>query len=580
MNHESLRHANGRTRGAIFGNLLLGLAVCAGASAQDTEELPPDVAARVDAVFKLWNRDNTAGCAVSVARAGETVYARGFGMAHLEQPAPIAPETIFEAGSVSKQFTASALVLLALDGKLSLEDPVQEYLPELPDFGAPITIRHLLTHTSGLRTFRPLVALRGRPDGFAVHTNAEVLALMARQRDLNFPPGEEYLYSNAPYILSVVLAERVSGQSFNDFTTERIFKPLGMTSTLWRDDFTQIVKGRATAYGSGRSGGLHTNMANTEVFGNGGMLTTVGDLQRWNQELDEPKVLGQRFVDMLEAPGRFNDGSLSDYALGLGIGEYRGEREIAHSGGTAGYRAWLARYPDRDRLSLALLCNHGDINPVAVGHRVIDVFLGPADEAADAESPTPRVEVPLEDLERWADPYLHTHTDSIVRITVRGEALHFGSVRATPLGEDRFAVGLSGVLVAFATDEDGTRTATLADDPKRRYRAMPAVTPTPEELAEYVGSYTSDELDVTYSVEFQDGKLLFRRPLDKPRTLEPLFQDAFELSDPLLERFPVRALFATTVAWPARFERDAAGRVTTLYISDSSRVRRLRFDRR
>ena len=580
MNHESLRHANGRTRGAIFGNLLLGLAVCAGASAQDTEELPPDVAARVDAVFKLWNRDNTAGCAVSVARAGETVYARGFGMAHLEQPAPITPETIFEAGSVSKQFTASALVLLALDGKLSLDDPVHEYLPELPNFGAPITIRHLLTHTSGLRTFRPLVALRGRPDGFAVHTNAEVLALMARQRDLNFPPGEEYLYSNAPYILSVVLAERVSGQSFNDFTTERIFKPLGMTSTLWRDDFTQIVKGRATAYGSGRSGGLHTNMANTEVFGNGGMLTTVGDLQRWNQELDEPKVLGQRFVDMLEAPGRFNDGSLSDYALGLGIGEYRGEREIAHSGGTAGYRAWLARYPDRDRLSLALLCNHGDINPVAVGHRVIDVFLGPADEAADAESPTPRVEVPLEDLERWADPYLHTHTDSIVRITVRNGALHFGAVRATPLGEDRFTVGLSGLVVAFATDEDGTRTATLADDPKRRYRAMPAVTPTPEELAEYVGPYTSDELDVTYSVEFQDGKLLFRRPLDKPRTLEPLFQDAFELSDLLLERFPVRALFATTVAWPARFERDAAGRVTTLYISDSSRVRRLRFDRR
>ena len=356
---------------------------------------------------------------------------------------------------------------------------MQGYLPELPDFGAAITIRHLLTHTSGLRTFRPLVALRGRPDGFAVHTNAEVLALMARQRDLNFPPGEEYLYSNAPYILSVVLAERVSGQSFNDFTTERIFKPLGMTSTLWRDDFTRIVKGRATAYGSGRSGGLHTNMANTEVFGNGGMLTTVGDLQRWNQELDEPKVLGQRFVDMLQTPGRLGDGSLNDYALGLGIGEYRGEREIAHSGGTAGYRAWLARYPDRDRLSLALLCNHGDINPVAVGHRVIDVFLGPADEAADAESPTPRVEVPLEDLERWADPYLHVRTDSIVRITVRGGALHFGAVRATPLGEDRFAVGLSGLVVAFATEEDGTRTATLADDPKRRYRAMPAATPTP-----------------------------------------------------------------------------------------------------
>jgi len=378
----------------------------------------------------------------------------------------------------------------------------------------------------------------------------------------------------------VVLAERVSGQSFNEFTTERIFGPLGMTNTLWRDDFTQIVKGRATAYGSGRSGGLHTNMANTEVFGNGGLLTTVGDLQRWNQELDEPKVLGQELVDMLETPGRFNDGTESDYALGLAIGEYRGEREIAHSGGTAGYRAWLARYPDRDRLSLALLCNHGDISPVAVGHRVIDVFLGPAEETADAESPKPSVDVALEDLERWADPYLHTRTDSIVRITVRDGALSFGAVRTRPLGEDRFAVGLSGLVVAFETEEDGVRALTVADDPARRYRAMPAATPTPEELAEYVGSYTSDELDVTYSVEFQDGKLVFRRPLEKPRALEPLFQDAFELSDPLLERFPAPALFSTVVAWPARFERDSSGRVTALYISDSSRVRRLRFDRR
>ncbi len=580
MRHDPLRHPNTRRRRTFPGYLLLGLTVCAGASAQDVEESPPTVAEQVDAVFKAWDRDDTAGCAVSITRAGETAYARGFGMAHLEQPAPITPETIFEAGSVSKQFTAATIVLLALDGELSLDDPVRDYLPELPDFGAQITIRHLLTHTSGLRTFRPLVALRGRPDGLAVHTNAEILALMARQRDLNFPPGEEYLYSNAPYILSVVLAERVSGQSFNEFTTERIFGPLGMASTLWRDDFTQIVKGRATAYGSGRSGGLHTNMANTDVFGNGGLLTTVGDLQRWNQELDEPKVLGQRFVDMLETPGRFNDGTENDYALGLQIGEYRGEREISHSGGTAGYRAWLARYPDRDRLSLALLCNHGDINPVAVGRRAIDVFLGPEDEAADAESPQPSVEVPLEDLEHWADPYLHTHTDSMVRISVRNGGLYFGAVRARPLGEDRFAVGLSGLVVAFDTEADGTRAATLADDPKRRYRAMPAVTPTPEELAEYVGSYTSDELDVTYSVEFRDGELLFRRPLHEPRTLEPLFRDAFALSDPLLERFPARALFATFVAWPARFERDVSGRVTALYISDSSRVRRLRFDRR
>ena len=221
-----------------IGHALLGLMLVANAPAQDAG-LAPETAAQVDAVFKLWDRETTAGCAVSVTRAGETVYARGFGMAHLEQPAPITPETVFEAGSVSKQFTAAAIVLLALDGKLSLDDPVREHLPELPDFGAPITIRHLLTHTSGLRTFRPLVALRGRPDGFAVHTNGEVLALMARQRDLNFPPGEEYHYSNAlfqdAFELSDPLLER--------FPARALFA----TTVAWPARFERDSSGRVKA---------------------------------------------------------------------------------------------------------------------------------------------------------------------------------------------------------------------------------------------------------------------------------------------------------------------------------------------
>ncbi len=309
---------------------------------------------KIDAVFARWTAE-TPGCAVGISKDGKPIVQKAYGMADLEHDAPNRADTIFEAGSVSKQFTAAAVLLLAQDGKLSLDDPVRKYVPELPDYGAPLTIRHMLQHTSGLRDWGEVAAIAGWPRTSRVNTHDHVLDILSRQKALNFPSGTQYSYSNSGYNLAAIIVSRVSGKSFADFSRERIFTPLAMTRTSWRDDHTRIVKGRAIAYAAS-GGSFRIDMPFENVHGNGGLLTTVGDLLKWNENFVTPKVGDGEFLEIQQEPGRFNDGKAHTYAMGLVVNEHRGVAQVAHSGSTAGYRAHLTRFP-AERLSVAVLCN-------------------------------------------------------------------------------------------------------------------------------------------------------------------------------------------------------------------------------
>lgn len=249
------------------------------------QQVPQAVAARVDAAFQRWSSAAAPGCAVGVSKDGQLSFARAYGMADLEHDVRNTPQTIFEAGSVSKQFTAAAVVMLALDGKLSLDDDVRKYLPEVPEYGRTIRIRHLLNHTSGLRDWGSVAGISGWGRGVRVHNHAHVLDIVSRQRALNFDPGHEYSYSNTGFNLLAVIVERVSGMSFADFSRQRIFEPVGMKHTQWRDDYTRIVKGRAQAY-SQRGNSFAVDMPFENVHGNGGLLTTVEDLLIWTENLE------------------------------------------------------------------------------------------------------------------------------------------------------------------------------------------------------------------------------------------------------------------------------------------------------
>jgi CubicO group peptidase (beta-lactamase class C family) len=352
------------------------------------EAAPPeaeraDLASRIDPIFATWDRPDSPGCALGVFRAGEVVYARGYGCANLEHGIPIAPSTVFDLGSTSKQFTAASVVLLALDGKLSLEDDVRKWIPEIPDYGRPIRIRHLLHHTSGLRDYLTLFALAGIPSEDWTDAS-DALAILSRQKALNFDPGEERLYSNSGYFLLSVIVERISGKSLVELAKERIFDPLGMSRTHFHDDHRLVVPGRATAYGAREGGGFGIEMSDFEQTGDGAVMSTVEDLARWDANFYTGKVGGKALVEMLRTPGRLNDGKPLDYALGLGLGRSGALAFEAHGGSWAGYRAQMLRIPER-RLTVVVLANLAEIDPSDLAWKVAAVML-PGELKRDPES--------------------------------------------------------------------------------------------------------------------------------------------------------------------------------------------------
>ncbi len=364
---------------AMVAALLLSTTVVAGAQAVHADS-PPSWR-EVDAVFDAWNRWDSPGAALAVARDGKVIYTRGYGSAHLEYPIPITPATIFHVASVSKQFTCFAVILLAEEGKLSLDDDIRKHLQEMPDFGTAITIRQLMHHTSGLRDQWQLLAIAGwRMDD--VITRDHIMKLVRKQRDLNFTPGSEHLYSNTGYTLLAEIVARVSGKSFAEFTEERIFKPLGMSSTHFHDDHEHIVPGRAYSYSKGEKGYRNSVLSFANV-GATSLFSTAEDLSRWLANLDDGRVGGEAVIRQMHQRGKLSSGKELSYASGLTYSESRGLEYVGHDGSDAGYRSSALRVP-KHRLSVVVLSNVGTFNPNTAAKRVAEIVL--ADQLCAKES--------------------------------------------------------------------------------------------------------------------------------------------------------------------------------------------------
>lgn len=474
------------------------------------------------------------GCAVGVKIAAAAPLIRTFGLADLEHPTPITADSVFETGSLAKQFTAAAMLLLVQDGKLALDDDIRRYLPEMPDYGTPITIRHLLTHTSGLREQWSLLALSGNPPGSQVHTQGTILDLASHQKGLNFTPGAEFLYTNTNYALAAMIIERVAGTSLQRFTDRRLFQPLGMVHSRWREDFRTIVPGRAMAYAATADGFL-ANMPFTNVYGNGGLLTTIGDLLRWNAFLDDPSALrgGAALVAALRTPGKLRSGLELEYGLGLEVTRAHGLRLISHSGSTAGYKTWLGRYPDKG-VSVAVLCNNGGIDPVAIGENIAAEALESIGYTEVAGPTSPSAAAPQKmvrsDLSRYEGLFRNPVTGELVEAKVIDGRLTLRQ-GATKL--------LIPVESGHFTREDGDRVqfATVIGRPvevslthgatRRRFVAVAPAKTNGEALAAYVGTYYSAELDTRISVVRQGETLVLRQPFAVEWLLTPSFADGF-----------------------------------------------------
>jgi CubicO group peptidase (beta-lactamase class C family) len=542
-----------------FKSLLVVLVVASVASAQKISA-PSDVAGQVQKIFARFNHTDSPGCAVGASVDGATVLSAAYGMADLEHNIALSPDSVFEPGSVTKQFTAAAVLLLAQDGKLSLDDPARKYIPELPDYGSTITIRHLLNHTSGLRDWGEVADIGGWPRGTRANSNLNVLDIAARQKALNYSPGTEYSYTNTGYNLLAILVGRVAGKSLAEFTRERIFLPLGMTSTEWRDDYQRIVHNRAIAY-TQTGGTTRQEMPFENAHGNGGLLTTVGDLLRWNRNFTEMKVGGPEFVQAQLQQGRLNDGRTIFYAAGLEVTSYKGLHEVSHSGATAGYRGWLARYPDQG-LSVALLCNAGAANPGELGHAVSDVYLAGVLPKHTAQA---SVQVDPAVLQAEAGLYRSVRNHTTYSIDVKEGNLELeGRTMLKPTSAKSFMAGETAVF-EFDTDASGKVAGMRILDQGEvndSFEKVEGANPSRADLEAMTGEYASDEAEVTLKVALESNGLVIHRRPDTSIPLTPTYRDGFSSS-----------------LGSVRFIRDSGGRVIEMSIG-GQRMWDLRLPRR
>lgn len=535
--------------------LLLGLAVASPLPAAAAEG---DVDRVLTEVFAPFASERTPGCAIGVAGAGSPPIMHAYGMADLGNAIPNRPETRFEAGSVSKQFVAAAILMLVEQRRLSLTDDARKYLPELPDYGKTITIDHLLNHGSGIRDWGFAMEIAGWPRTTRAYTNADVLAFTARQKHLNHVPGADYSYTNTGYVLLAIILERVTGTTLADFTRTNLFEPLGMRATGWRSDFRQVERNRAIAYIE-TPGGDVERMPFENVYGDAGLLTTVGDLLIWNDALARNR-LGPFVGKAMAENAHLDDGRALTYGRGLNIPLGAAIPEISHGGAIGGYRAWLARFPSRG-LSIALLCNAGESLGVGrgakLGRAVADRLLG--------VPPAPR---PSRDPDAAARAGLFVSDKSgLTQTLVAGaQGLSFdGGAALMRVSPGHYRSG--GGDVRFQGMDTFSRD--LADGTVERYRrTVPDASggdPTP-----LLGTYASDELGVRYRVERREGGLrlqLADRP-DHAFDVVPAYRDAWLFDTRLGRRTGI-----------VRFVRDAAGAVSGLSIGWNERVRAMDFRR-
>jgi CubicO group peptidase (beta-lactamase class C family) len=525
---------------------------------------------KVDQLFAPWDRPGSPGAAVAVVKDGDVVYRRGFGSANLEHDIPITPSTVFDIASVSKQFAGLAIAMLVDQGKVSLDDDIREYLPDMPDFGKRITVRHLVHHTSGLRDWTSVFPIAGT--GFEDVIAFDQILNMARyQKELNYDPGAEYSYTNTGYNLLAEIVERVTGAPFPDWMEAEVFEPLGMTSTHFHGDHDRIVVNRAYSYATDPERRYRNVANNLTALGSSSLYTTVEDLAKWALNYEDARVGGRAAIELTHERGILNDGDTIGYAFGQGVGEYRGLRTVAHGGSWAGFRTYLLRLPEQ-RAAVIVLSNLAGFPTTFMARSVADVYL--ADQMSGSPSRLGRRPIEREEVAVDAE-ILEDHVGTyrlgrgwLLTITREGNRLmaqataedKFGM---TALSDSTFWVYAYGAAVVFRRDSEG-EVSQIA------YRGIqaPRVEPlalSPEQLGEYAGVYFSEELETSYTVVIEDAQLVARHWRNEDVPLYPTAKDEF--------RGPVWWLRLVT------FDRDSDGRVVGVRVTNG-RVRNLRFEKR
>ena len=508
--------------------------------------LTPDQAAQVDAIFTEWDKPDSPGASIGIIKDGQLIYGRGYGLANMEYGIPNATNSVFRIGSTSKQYTAACIVLLAQEGKLSLDDTLDNFFPDFPAYAKNITVRHLLHHTSGIRDYLTLASLSGLSnDDF--YTNDTLMNWLKNQGELNFDPNEEHLYSNSGYWLLSQIVQKAANMTMAKYAKINIFNKLGMDNTHFHDNHNAIVKNRASGYAPIENGVYAISMTTLDMIGDGGIFSTIEDAKKWDDAFYNQKVFGANFWKIMTTPGVLNDGTSLDYACGLGIVKYNGIKEVSHGGAFVGFRAEHMRFPEH-RFSVIIYANRADANPTRMAHQVTDIFLKDAfieetettsasgDNAYSAfakAEPYPLSVATLKSLEGtfWGDESKISR-----KLEVRNDTLNYvrsngRSTQMVPIAKDKFRWVGPPMTIVLTLNKEKNPTSFKLDIEGQGISSYVKYTPISkldeESIKKYAGDYYSKELDATYNLKSQNGGVMLYVN-DKPMApAQPIMKDIF-----------------------------------------------------
>lgn len=471
---------------------------------------------KIDKLFAQWNAPTNPGCAVAVVSKGQTVYQKCFGEANLEHQIPITSETVFDACSAAKEFTALAVQLLVTAGKCQLDDPLVKYVPEMSKVGGAITLEQLLHHTSGIRDAADLAcALGGRDED--VLTTADALWLLTHQRTLNFEPGTQYLYSNSDYILLALVVQRICGRPFAEFINDEIFTPLGMSHSRMLNDHSLMVQHRAESYKTAHAGGFRRVSVNDGFSGDGGLFTTISDMERWDKNFDGQPIGGRETLDRLIEPGVLKNGTKIHYASGLVVSKEGDLTTIGHNGGAGGYRATFLRFPEK-RLSVILLANVSNVQTDRLARRTAEIILGNQSSRKQPALPRQAVQITPSLYDNYVGEYYFDNgltrvfkkeNDRLIMVLPDGK-----QVLELPCSSTRFFLEDLPGEVEFLKPEVGMPRRVrgyLGDQVFMGHEVKPIALDSAS-VEGYLGNYYSDELQVVYRIVFRSGLLTLQYP--------------------------------------------------------------------
>ena len=549
--------------------ILISISVCSFGQIKESQA--------IDSIFSEWNKTDVPGCALGIIKDGALIYSKGYGLANMEYDIPNSGSAVFRIGSTSKQFTAACIVLLAEQGKLSLDNNLKSLFPDFPSYAEKITIRQLLNHTSGIRDYLMISYLKGLSDD-DYYTDGDVMNWLTNQSDLNFNPGEEFLYSNSGYWLLGQIVKKVSGKNMADFAHEEIFGPLAMNNTHFHNDHTQIVKNRASGYVPSGNDGYKISMTTLDMIGDGGIFTTINDIKKWDDSYYNSDVLSKRFWDMMTQQGILNSGEVIDYASGLDIGEYKGLKTIRHGGAFVGFRAELLRFPEQ-RLSIAIFANRGDASPSRMANQVADLLLKENFTNVGVENQDQKdvkkdefVHLKTNELENFSGHYWNNTSSLARKVYVKNDTLRYfrsetNESKLVPISKNEFKMinVQADVLVKFEVNELGENTMSFIANggkPSISIKYMPNVY-TKDELLQLSGRYYSSELDVYYSLKPESDLLMLYINDSKKSSLSPIMKNLFSNDD--------YGIF--------QFNNDDEGRLSSFRLA-AGRVKNLNFEKK